>query len=90
MQALDERKTGGRWKVAYLDPQQVSEPAHTYIIREAFEKQIEQETKTEEEKQAVIQKLHAARQHEVTVYIAKIMKKRMKQKSHIMCAYNFK
>jgi hypothetical protein len=32
MQALDERKTNGRWKVAYLYPQQVSNPQHTFIM----------------------------------------------------------
>ena len=86
---MDEKKTHGRWEVAYLDPQQVSEPSHVFIMRPELEKQIEEETETEEEKHAIIQKYHTARQHEVVVYIAKIMKKR-KNKSHIMCAYNFR
>jgi hypothetical protein len=38
MQALDERKTNGRWKVAYIDPQQVSELQQTFVMSDHLEK----------------------------------------------------
>jgi hypothetical protein len=50
MQTLEERKTNGRWKVAYIDPQQVSKPQHTFIMSDHLRKQIEEEAKTPKEK----------------------------------------
>jgi hypothetical protein len=88
MQALDERKTKGRWEVAYLDPQQVSEPNHTFIMSDKLKKEIDEQVQTQEEKDAIIKKYHTAKHHEVSVYIARIIKKR-KNKASIMCAYNF-
>jgi hypothetical protein len=46
MQASDEKKTNGRWKVAYVDLQQVSQSQHTFIIRDQLRKQIEEQAKT--------------------------------------------
>jgi hypothetical protein len=37
---LDERKTNRRWKVAYMDPKQVSKPQHTFIMTDNLRKQI--------------------------------------------------
>jgi hypothetical protein len=50
MQTLEERKTNGRWKVAYIDPQQVSKPQHTFIMSDHLRKQTEEEAKTPKEK----------------------------------------
>jgi hypothetical protein len=50
MQAFDEKKTNGRWKVAYIDPQQVTKSQHTFIMRDQLRKPIEEEAKTPEEK----------------------------------------
>jgi hypothetical protein len=47
---LDERKTKGRWKVAYLDSQQVSKPQHTFIMSDELRKQIDEQAKTPHEK----------------------------------------
>jgi CRISPR/Cas system-associated protein Cas7 (RAMP superfamily) len=88
MQALDERKTNGRWKVAYMDPQQVSEPQHTFVMSDHLSKEIDEQTKTQEEKDAIIKKYHIAKHHEAAVYIAIVMKKQQ-DKDSIMCAYNF-
>ena len=85
---MDEKKTKGRWKVAYLDPQQVSEPMHTFIMSDNLKKEIDEQVQTQEEKDAIIKKYHTAKHHEVAVYIAKIMKKQ-KKKTSLMCAYNF-
>jgi hypothetical protein len=46
MLASNERKTNGRWNVAYIDPQQVSKPQHTFIMSDHLRKQIEEEAKT--------------------------------------------
>jgi phage I-like protein len=50
MQVLDERKTKGRWKVAYLDPQQVNKPQHTFIMSDELRKLIDEQAKTPHEK----------------------------------------
>jgi hypothetical protein len=88
MQVLDEMKTNGRWKVAYLDPQQVSEPQHTFIMSDNLRKEIDEQAKTQEEKDAIVKKYHTTKHHEAVVYIAKTMKKQQ-NKDSIMCAYNF-
>jgi hypothetical protein len=75
MQALDERKTNGRWKVAYIDPQQVSELQHTFVMSDHLRKEIDEQAKTQEEKDALIKKYHTAKHHEAVVYMAKVMKK---------------
>jgi hypothetical protein len=50
----DEKKTNGRWKVAYVDPQQVSQSQHTFIMRDQLRKQIEEQAKTPKEKEDLI------------------------------------
>jgi hypothetical protein len=88
MQASDEKKTNGRWKVAYIDPQQVSKSQHTFIMRDQLRKQIEEEAKTPEEKEDLIKSYQKAKLHEVSVYIARVM--RINQhKDSIKFAYNF-
>jgi phage I-like protein len=88
MQALDERKTNGRWKVAYLDPQQVSKPQHTFIMSDHLRKQIEEQAKTPQEKEELTKSYEKAKLHEVAVYIARVMRKNQ-HKDSIKCAYNF-
>jgi hypothetical protein len=88
MQASDEKKTNGRWKVAYIDPQQVSKSQHTFITRDQLRKKIEEEAKSPEEKDELIKNYQKAKLHEVSVYIARVM--RINQhKDSIKFAYNF-
>jgi hypothetical protein len=88
MQASDEKKTNGRWKVAYVDPQQVSQSQHTFIMRDQLRKQIEEETKTPKEKEDLIKGYEKATLHEVSVYIARVMRKNQ-HKDSIKFAYHF-
>jgi hypothetical protein len=88
MQASDEKKTNGRWKVAYVDPQQVSQSQHTFIMRDQLRKQIEEEAKTPKEKEDLIKGYEKAKLHEVSVYIARVMRKNQ-HKDSIKFAYNF-
>jgi hypothetical protein len=88
MQVLDERKTNRRWKVAYMDPQQVSKPQHTYIMTDNLRKQIEEQAKTPQEKEELIKGYEKAKVHEVVLYIARVMRKNQ-HKDSIKCAYNF-
>jgi hypothetical protein len=88
MQALDERKTHGRWKVAYINPQQVSKPQHTFIMSDHLRKQIEEEAKTPKEKEELTKGYEKANLHEVSVYIARVMRKNQ-HKDSIKFAYNF-
>jgi phage I-like protein len=88
MQALDERKTNGRWKVAYMDPQQVSKPQHTLIMTDNLRKQIEEEANTPQEKEELTKGYEKAKLHEVSVYISRVMRKNQ-HKDSIKCAYNF-
>jgi hypothetical protein len=75
MQVLDERKTNERWKVAYMDPQQVSKPQHTFIMIDNLRKQIEEEAKTPQEKEELTKGYEKAKLHEVVVYISRVMRK---------------
>jgi hypothetical protein len=88
MQASDEKKTNGRWKVAYVDPQQVSQSQHTFIMRDQLRKQIEEEAKTPKEKEDLIKGYEKAKLHEVSVYIARVMRKNQ-HKDSIKFAYHF-
>jgi hypothetical protein len=84
MQAFDEKKTNGRWKVAYVDPQQVSQSQHMFIMRDKLRKQIEEQAKTPKEKNGY----EKAKLHEVSVYIARVMRKNQ-HKDSIKFAYHF-
>jgi phage I-like protein len=88
MQALDERKTNGRWKVAYMDSKQVSKPQHTFIMTDNLRKQIEEQAKTPQEKEELTKGYEKAKLHEVVVYISRVMRKNQ-HKDSIKCAYNF-
>jgi hypothetical protein len=88
MQASDEKKTNGRWKVEYVDPQQVSQSQHTFIMRYQIRKQIEEEAKTPKEKEDLIKGYEKAKLHEVSVYIARVMRKNQ-HKDSIKFAYHF-
>jgi hypothetical protein len=88
MQASDEKKTNGRWKVAYVDPQQVSQSQHTFIMRDQLRKQIEEEAKTPKEKEDLIKGYEKAKLHEVSAYIARVMRKNQ-HKDSIKFAYHF-
>jgi hypothetical protein len=88
MQASDEKKTNGRWKVAYVDPQQVSQSQHTFIMRDQLRKQIEEEAKTPKEEEDLIKGYEKAKLHEVSVYIARVMRKNQ-HKDSIKFAYHF-
>jgi hypothetical protein len=88
MQALDERKTNGRWKVAYMDLQQVSMPQHTFIMTDNLRKQIEEEAKSSQEKEELTKGYEKAKLHEVVVYISRVMRKNQ-HKDSIKCGYNF-
>jgi hypothetical protein len=68
---LDERKTNGRWKVAYMDPQQVSKPQHKFIMTYNLRKKIEEEAKTPQEKEELTKGYEKAKLHEVVVYISR-------------------
>jgi hypothetical protein len=89
MQASDEKKTNGRWKVAYIDPQQGCKSQHTFIKRDQVRKQIEEEAKTPKEKEDLIKGYEKAKLHEVSVYIAKVLRKNQ-HKDSIKFTYNFK
>jgi hypothetical protein len=88
MQALDERKTNGRWKVAYMDPQQVSKPQHTFIMIDNLRKKIKEEAKTPQEKEELTKGYEKTKLHEVVVYISRVMRKNQ-HKDSTKCAYNF-
>jgi hypothetical protein len=88
MQVLDERKTNERWKVAYMDPQQVSKPQHTFIMIDNLRKQIEEEAKTPQEKEELTKGYEKTKLHEVVVYISRVMRKNQ-HKDSTKCAYNF-
>jgi hypothetical protein len=88
MQASDEKKTNGRWKVAYIDPQQVCMSHHTFIMRDQLRKQIEEEAKTPKEKENLIKGYENAKLHKVSVYIARVLRKNQ-HKDSIKFAYNF-
>jgi hypothetical protein len=88
MQASDEKKTNVRWKVAYIDPQQVCKSQHTFIMRDQLRKQIEEEAKTPKEKQDIIKGYEKAKLHEVSLYIARVLRKNQ-HKDSIKFAYNF-
>lgn len=88
MQALDEKKTNGRWKVAYVDPQQVCQSQHNFIMRDHLRKEIKEKAKTPEEEEKLIQGYHKAKLHEVSTYIANVMRKNQ-HKDSIKFAYNF-
>jgi hypothetical protein len=76
MQALDERKTNGRWKVAYLDPQQGSKLQHTFIMSDNLRKKIDEQAKTPHEKAELAKSYEKAKLHKVVVYIARVIKKK--------------
>jgi hypothetical protein len=88
MQASGEKKTNGRWKVAYVDPQQVSQSQHTFIMRDQLRKQIEEQAKTPKEKEDLIKGYEKAKLHEVSIYIARVMRKNQ-HKDSIKFAYHF-
>jgi hypothetical protein len=85
MQASDEKKTNGRWKVAYIGPQQVCKSQH---LRDQLRKQIEEESKTPKEKEDLIKGYEKAKLHKVSVYIARVLRKNQ-HKDSIKFAYNF-
>jgi hypothetical protein len=88
MQASVERKTNGRWKVAYIDPQQVCKSQHTFIMRDHLRKQIEEEANTPKEKEDLIKGYEKAKLHEMSLYIARVLRKNQ-HKDSIKFAYNF-
>jgi hypothetical protein len=88
MQALDEKKINKRWKVAHLDPQQVSKLQHTFIMSDNLGKRIDEQAKTPHEKVELTKSYEKAKLHEVVIYIARVMKKNQ-HKDSIKCAYNF-
>jgi hypothetical protein len=88
MQALDGRKTNWRWKVAYMEPQQVRKPQHMFIMSDHLRKKIEEQAKTPQEKEELTKGYEKTKLHEVAVYIARVMRKNQ-HKDSIKCAYNF-
>jgi hypothetical protein len=88
MEAYDEKKTNGRRKVAYVDPQQVSQSQHTFIMRDQLRKKIEEEAKTPKEKEDLIKCYEKAKPHEVSSHITRVMRKNQ-HKDSIKFAYHF-
>jgi hypothetical protein len=88
MQASHERKTNGRWKVAHIDPP-TSMQVTTHVHNEdRLRKQIEEEAKTPKEKEDLIKSYQKAKLPEVSVYIARVLRKNQ-HKDSIKFAYNF-
>uniref|UniRef100_K4AJF4 Ubiquitin-like protease family profile domain-containing protein n=1 Tax=Setaria italica TaxID=4555 RepID=K4AJF4_SETIT len=86
MQWREEELTHDRFKVAYLDPAHISEPEHKLKMTETIKAQIEV-AEIQAEKDA-IKKAHREEMHKVSVYIAKVMKKKV-GKDYIMAPYGF-
>ncbi|RCV30489.1 hypothetical protein SETIT_6G099200v2 [Setaria italica] len=86
MQWREEELMHGRFKVAYLDPTRISEPEHKLKMMETIKTQIEG-ANTQAKKDA-IKKAHREEMHKVSVYIAKVMKKKS-DKDYIMAPYGF-
>jgi hypothetical protein len=56
-------------------------------VRDQLRKQIEEEAKTPKEKEDLIKGYEKAKLHEVSAYIARVMRKNQ-HKNYIMFAYN--
>uniref|UniRef100_K3ZCD4 Uncharacterized protein n=1 Tax=Setaria italica TaxID=4555 RepID=K3ZCD4_SETIT len=69
-----------RYSVAYLDPAQISEPEHKFKLNERVKAEMEA-AQTQAEKNAIKEKGHKEEKHKVSVYIARVMRK----KAHKQC-----
>uniref|UniRef100_K3ZD19 DUF8039 domain-containing protein n=1 Tax=Setaria italica TaxID=4555 RepID=K3ZD19_SETIT len=75
MQRREEELMNERFKVAYLDLARISEPEHKFKMMEM-------------EKKPIKAKAHRDEMHKVSVYIARVIRKK-DHKDYIMAAYNF-
>uniref|UniRef100_K3Y161 Ubiquitin-like protease family profile domain-containing protein n=1 Tax=Setaria italica TaxID=4555 RepID=K3Y161_SETIT len=86
MQWRKEELTHGRFKVAYLNPARISELEHKLKMMEMIKAQIKAvEAQAEKD---TIKKAHREEMHKMSVYIAKVMKKKT-DNDYIIGPYGF-
>ncbi|RLM58915.1 hypothetical protein C2845_PM18G11700 [Panicum miliaceum] len=86
MQWLEEEKTH-KHKVAYLDPARIHQTEHSFKMTEQVNEQLKA-AKTKKQKAEIKEELHKKERHKVSVYIAKVMLKRV-DKKYIFAPYGF-
>ncbi|RLM74201.1 hypothetical protein C2845_PM15G04220 [Panicum miliaceum] len=87
MQWLQEEKTLKN-KVAYLDPARIHQTEHSFKLTEQVKEQLKA-AKTKKRKAEIEEELHKNERHKVSIYIAKVMLKKV-DKKYIMAPYGFK
>ncbi|RLN43288.1 hypothetical protein C2845_PM01G45280 [Panicum miliaceum] len=86
MQWLEEEKTH-KHKVAYLDLARIHHTEHNFKLTKQVKENLKAE-KTKKQKAKIKEELHKKERHKVSVYIAKMMLKRV-DKKYIMAPYGF-
>ncbi|KAG2547045.1 hypothetical protein PVAP13_9KG144300 [Panicum virgatum] len=86
MQWQEEVKTQ-RHKVAYLDPARIHQTEHNFKLNEKVQEQLKA-VKTKKAKYDIKEEAHKKERHKVSVYIAKVMLKRV-DKDWLMAPYGF-
>jgi len=86
MQWQEEEKTQ-RHKVAYLDPARIHKTEHSFKLTEQVKEQLKA-VKTKKAKDEIKEEAPKKERHKVSVYIAKVMLKRV-EKDWIMAPYGF-
>ena len=86
MQWQEEVKTQ-RHKVAYLDPARIHQTEHNFKLTEKVQEQLKA-VKTKKAKDEIKEEAPKKERHKVSVYIAKVMLKRV-EKDWIMAPYGF-
>ena len=86
MQWQEEVKTQ-RHKVAYLDPARIHQNEHSYKLTEKVQEQLKA-VKTKKAKDDIKEEAHKKERPKVSVYIAKVMLKRV-DKDWLMAPYGF-
>uniref|UniRef100_K3YND2 Ubiquitin-like protease family profile domain-containing protein n=1 Tax=Setaria italica TaxID=4555 RepID=K3YND2_SETIT len=87
MQWREEELTHGRFKVVYLHSARINEPKHKLKMTGMIKAQIEA-AETEADKDAIKRKAHREEMQKVSIYIAKVTKKKA-DKDYIMASYSF-
>ena len=86
MQWLEEKKTQNH-KVAYLDPARIHKTEHSLKLTEKVKEQLKA-TKTKKGKDKIKEEAHKTERQKVSIYITKVMLKRV-DKDWIMAPYGF-
>jgi len=87
MQWEEEVKTGGRYKVAYLNPARIYQTAHSFLMTGELKAKIDA-AKSKSKKNSIREAEHKKARHAVAAYISQFIRSRP-DKDYFYAPYGF-